>query len=272
MSVQHLLSDNSVSLSYNGKFRVFPSGDAKYAKIVEFIKNKDDKGLIDFLDSNDNLITNTYKEFEVKDGLAFINGEALPRNLSDRLVKFAEQKLDCKPLINFWNRLKKNPSARAVRELFTCLDNNHHPIYPDGTFMAWKSVRDNFKDIHSGKYENKPGAIHSVNRNEVDDDYTRECSFGFHVGSYQYATTWSGMIAHVMEVRVDPADVVRVPQDSQFQKMGVCKYEVVRECTEFTASQVVEDSDYEDDDDYYPCDYCYDDACDGECMEEDDDE
>jgi hypothetical protein len=63
-------------------------------------------------------------------------------------------------------------------------------------------------------------------RGKVDDDFRRGCSFGFHVGTREYATSWG---PRTMLVKVDPADVVSVPSDCECQKLRTSRYTVVCE-------------------------------------------
>lgn len=274
--LQHLLSDSSVSVNYdyNGqnRFKIFPAGSSEYSKAVECIKSGNLEDLITYLETNNySNITAQYDGFEVIEGKVKVGNDYLPDALSARLVKFAQAKIPCQPLLNMWAKLKQNPSARAVREVYPWLEKNHHPIYPDGDVMFWKGVNHDYTDVFTsingvgGKFNNSPGTINKVDRNQVDDDTTRECSFGFHVGSYQYAKNFGPKL---VECKVNPADIVRVPSENSYQKVGVCAYEVIKDCTVFNQNQVVssgdcledepekdldddyEDDDYEDDDDY----------------------
>lgn len=268
--LQHLLSDSSVSLNYesNGKsyFKIFPAGSKEYTKAVDCIRSGNLEELITFLETDNRTITAQYDCFEIIEGVVKVGNDYLPPALSARLVKFAQEKLDCQPLLNLWAKLKQNPSARAVKEAFPWFEKNHHPIFPDGDVLFWKSVNEDYTDMFTsnngvgGKFNNTPGSINKVNRNQVDDDQTRECSFGFHVGSYQYASTFGGK--KLVEVKVNPADIVRVPTCDNYQKVGVCAYEVLKDCTAFNQNQIVspdpdneEDEDDSEDDDYDDDDY-----------------
>src|SRR5690606_24725742 len=53
------------------------------------------------------------------------------------------------------------------------------------------------------------------------------CSFGLHVACFDYA---KGFGPRLIEVKVNPADVVCVPTDYNGTKMRVCKFEVIQEC------------------------------------------
>jgi hypothetical protein len=74
----------------------------------------------------------------------------------------------------------ENPSYRAVNELYGFLEKNRLPITPDGHFLAYKKVRDDYKDIHSGTMDNSVGKIVEMERNQVNDDKNQTCSSGLH--------------------------------------------------------------------------------------------
>ena len=124
----------------------------------------------------------------------------------------------------------KNPSKRAVDELYSFLENHNLGLTLDGCFLAYKSVGSNYLDKYSGTFDNKPGAILEMPRNSVDDESNRTCSHGFHVGALEYSGPggwYNGPNDKVIIVKVNPADAVSVPADHSAQKLRVCKYEVV---------------------------------------------
>ena len=100
------------------------------------------------------------------------------------------------------------------------------PLTPDGNFLAYKGVRDDFSDWHSGKFGNKVGDVNEMPRNRVCDNASIGCSDGFHAGSLDYARQY-GNGGHLMVVEIDPSDVVSVPNDCDCQKLRTCKYKVV---------------------------------------------
>lgn len=134
-------------------------------------------------------------------------------------------------LLRFVDRLRLNPSYRAVQELYRFLEACNLPITSDGHFLAWKMVRNDYTDIYSGRFDNSIGAKPSMPRNEVDEDSDRTCSSGLHVCSKEYLGNYgySSNSDRVMVVKVDPADVVAVPRDYNNSKMRTSGYEVIGE-------------------------------------------
>jgi hypothetical protein len=116
--------------------------------------------------------------------------------------------------------------------LFEFLEKNKHPITEDGKFIAYKKVANansdgKYLDIYSHTFDNSPGQVISMDRNQVDEDPSQTCSSGLHVANWDYAANHYGSATDtMMEVEVDPADVVAVPTDYNQAKMRTCRYTV----------------------------------------------
>ena len=172
----------------------------------------------------------------------------------DKLLSLMREGIkDPSPLFNFIERLLDNPSHHSVEQLYNFLNYKELPIDPDGYVIGYKGVRDDYKDKYSGTYENFVGKILEMKRRNVDDDPNIGCSYGFHVGSFDYADSWANHDGRLMVVRFDPKDAVSVPNDCEYQKLRVCKYEVIGEITdgrkEWT-KPVYNDEDYDYDSDW----------------------
>ena len=166
------------------------------------------------------------------------DGETLPDILADKVRAIAAEGLPVKLFANFWENLNNNPSASSVRELYDFLAYKELPITEDGFFIAYKGVASNGLSVcgntktkvlqgivdNNGKIQNNVGDTIEVKRWDVDDNRDNGCSFGLHVGSMDYATTWG---EQTLVVKVNPADVVSVPTDCGCQKCRVSKYEVI---------------------------------------------
>ena len=163
-------------------------------------------------------------EFTVEDNLIFYDGEPIAQELNERILEMAESGGDPSYMFAFWERLQQNPSSRSVEQLYPFMAHQGIPIVEGGYFLAYKGVKDDFTDCHTGKVDNSPGVTNEMKRNRISDDPNHACHFGYHVGDESYAT---GFGARTVVVRVDPADVVCIPYDCGQRKMRVCKYEVV---------------------------------------------
>lgn len=159
---------------------------------------------------------------------------------AERVMAFMRDKLSYKPIANYIVRKMKNPSSRAIREMYNFLEHRGMPLTLRGTFIAYKGVTTDFWSINgnketvvlqgevdsTGRLLNKVGATIEVERSSVDDDFRQGCSHGLHAGSLSYAKGWG---QRVVLVEIDPTDVVSVPEDCNCQKLRCCKYTVVGE-------------------------------------------
>ena len=170
-----------------------------------------------------------YDNVEVNEGVLYVNGDKVNEIISDRLMTFLERGVDTMPIMKFISRLELNPSSRAVKELYTFLEHKALPLTDSGTFLAYKAVNANYMDCHSNTYFNGVGSVLSMPRNKVDDNKEVGCSYGFHAGTLDYASNFMPQNGHLMLVEIDPADVVSIPVDSEFQKLRTCRYKVVQE-------------------------------------------
>lgn len=167
------------------------------------------------------------------EGLIYCEDRIIDSSAARRLIGLIQAGHDYTALANFVSLLAKNPLRHVESELYEFLDHGKIPLTPDGHFLAYKAVRQDFKDIHSGKFDNSVGAKPRMLFYDVDGDRDRTCSRGLHVCSYAYLPHFSHADGHVMMCKVDPADVVAIPSDYNNTKMRVAGYEVVEEVTSY---------------------------------------
>lgn len=246
-NVYYHVLENEVILQVNGKHVTIKSEDQNYEKVIECIKHDDMATLADLFKAQKSPLDllAEYENIEVKDGLVLINGKSIPSELHNRLVSFAKKSLPVLPLIKFAERLQANPSFNSRQMLFKFLEHNGIPLTRDGKFIAYKKVRTDFKDIHSGKFDNNLGNVVEMPRHEVDDNPNNTCSHGLHVGAYNYTSNFGS--GYLLSVEVDPADVVAVPNDYNGEKMRVCRYKTL----EIVKTIIEEDDLYDYDEDDY---------------------
>lgn len=168
---------------------------------------------------------------EVKNGQVYYRGQPMHNNITERILEMIRDGFDCGYMVKFLENIKQNSSARATNEGFDFLQHKNLPITEDGCFIAYKTVRSDFLDKYSGTISNKVGSVVKFERNAVDDDREQECSYGLHVGALEYAGpggTYNSPGDIVVQVKVNPKDIVAVPKDYDAQKMRVCEYTVLQ--------------------------------------------
>ena len=176
--------------------------------------------------------------FEIDPTQVSYEGERLPTALADKVRSIVAEGLPVKLFAKFWESLQFNPSANSVRQLYDFLAYKELPITEDGCFLAYKGVDKNGWSIHgnkntkviqgqvdsAGKIKNNVGDTIEVLRRDVDDERSNHCSFGLHVGSLAYAESFA---PKVLVVKVNPKNVVSVPDDCSCQKCRVSEYQVI---------------------------------------------
>ena len=171
-----------------------------------------------------------YNGIQILNGVLLYEGEEVIGSLATRIVRLYAEGFPLEPLGKFAERLWNNPDPRVRAELDLFLEACDLPITPDGYFLAYKKVRANYTDIHSGTFDNSIGKTPSMPRDQVDNDRNRTCSRGLHFCSKSYLPQFGGSSGYrVMVVKVSPEDVVAIPSDYKNAKGRVCKYEVVGE-------------------------------------------
>jgi hypothetical protein len=221
VEVNYHLLNNSVVLNFYGKTIAVSKDDSRYNAVLECIKNKDLESIPGIVD--------TEKAFEgtgieLRDGLLYAGSEPMPSELNARILNHKALGLPYDSLLKFWENLRLNPSYNARQQLFAFLSHNGHPLTEDGYFIAYRGVREDFKDVHTGTFDNKVGSVCEMPREHVDDNPNNTCSRGLHVACYEYA---KGFGVKLVEVKVNPRDVVAVPVDYNGTKMRTCRFEVV---------------------------------------------
>jgi len=191
---------------------------------------------------------------EIQGDVLYWKGQQLDNSLSLRIIQMYQQGFPIEPMVLFMENLMQNPSARAVRELYTFLERGQLPITPDGHFLAYKRVRGDFKDCHSGTVLNKPAyefstqelaalpttgkdgvvvnivdgtTVVSMERNRVDDNANNTCSNGLHFCSQEYLQHFGGQRTVIL--KINPRDVVSIPADYNSTKGRACQYQVIGE-------------------------------------------
>jgi len=219
----HVLN-NSLVLNYNNKTVVIDRSDSRFAPVLNCIREQRLDDIPTIVD-----IEQQYADrgLELRDGLLHIDSQPLPIELSDRIIAFKEENLPLDGLLKFWNNLKQNPSFNARKMLFKFLEHNGHPLTSDGCFIAYRGITEDFKDVHSRSFDNRVGSVCEMDRILVDDNPNNTCSNGLHVACFNYAKNFGQKL---VEVKVNPRDVVAVPTDYNGTKMRVCRFEVVAEC------------------------------------------
>jgi hypothetical protein len=275
-----ITGSGKVAATINGVSYTLDIDHPKYKQAIDAIRKSDWDLFVDLVNITKQVQSYfTRSGVEIKDGAISYNGEIIHNTLTKRIINFMRDGLPHEPLVKFFENLMNNPSRRAVDELYDFLEAGELPITEDGCFLAFKNVRSNYMDIHSGTFDNSVGKVCEMPRNRVDEDKDRTCSYGLHFCSIAYLPHFSDSNGgHTMIVKINPADVVAIPADYNNAKGRTCRYEVVAEYKEDWRSKVDRgesgfdsnlyssdggEYEWDEEDEDYACDDC--DCEDGDC-------
>lgn len=248
-----IVGQNGITVHFSdGDDFTWPVGHANFDQVREAIKSgADETTLRSLMD----VVGNLQKQLEAepalvgnvqvtRDGVMW-HGRPVHMTICDRILAFNNEGMPIKPLVNFLDKLLTNQRREAVLSLYDFLEANNIPITADGDFIVYKKVRENYKDIHSGTFDNSVGQKPRIPHWEVDPDRDNTCSKGLHVCARQYLGSFSSYSAgtdRVMICKVNPADVVAVPRDYNNSKMRVAGYEVIGELKREDRADILDDT------------------------------
>lgn len=232
-----IITDQAITCSFSGVGpKTVRKDSGMFKSILKMIKDKvSDDILINAFSLVTKIRNHVSGIFDIDEtGDCYIEGEKLPPSLGKRIVAFANDGLPFEPLVKFWHNVKLNPDPRAKTDLYTFLEHNGHPITEDGCFVAYRAIRNDWMDKKTGTMLNAIGATLSMPREKCDANPNQTCSAGLHVAAYQYARESYGCFGtensdRLIEVKVNPKDVVAIPTDYNQQKMRVCEFTVLAE-------------------------------------------
>ena len=245
--VPYQLTENSLTIFWEGKPYTLRKDHVNFqlAKKAILDARYDDLGdLLDITKAVENFVEG---DIEVKDEVVYYKGHRLHGVVVDKLLEMLRAGMkDSAPLTNFITRLQANPSANSVSELYSFMSYKSLANTPEGKVLGYKGVQSDYWSttgnadtiVLQGKTNdrhqilNEVGATIEVARRCVDDNKDHHCSFGLHVGSFDYADGWAGENGRLLLVEFDPADAVSVPTDCDFQKLRVSKYKVISDITD----------------------------------------
>lgn len=309
----------SATVFHDGRVYVAAPGHPNFAKIIEALttgaRPRKVIGLFDVagfitrslkaaarrLGATD--VDSAAESLTIENGRVLWDGQPVSGPLADTILAYSRTDSDdFLPLARFMVKVMTNPNEHSREMLFDWMRSLSFNIAEDGDMLALKAVQpDQHGDLRSinsgsalvngvaehGRIRNNVGDVVTMPRSEVNHDPFEGCSTGLHVGTQGYARDFGRNFGTIIEVKVNPADVVSVPTDCDSAKMRVCRYEVYRVVEEAKTPELAtigaatatvdearwaallasdppfSDDEYGDEDDYQTCGDCGDET-DGE--------
>lgn len=209
--------------------------------VMEVLHGDDEQTVVRLID----LAAEAARRFEavtervtVRGGTVHFDGDPVDTTLADAIMRgFNEGDDAFRGLAAFMDNIAQNPRKHSRENLYDWLraDPDGFSITPEGMILGYKGVRNDLTSCNSGPgivngvernghLDNSVGNVVEMKRSDVQHDPTVACSFGLHVGTWDYASSFG---SRTVKVLVNPRDVVSVPTDCGGQKMRTCRYKVV---------------------------------------------
>jgi hypothetical protein len=248
MSFRIRSTDMGFFCSLDTRLETVMTSDSRYESVLAFVQSKsqDESELrkILFPPPPEKILAAIDGIIVKKDGVFFCTESGEREQLHGAVVEKIMGEIDAgapaTTLIKFLNRLYANPSRSSRERLYEWLKHRNLPITSEGKILCYKSVGADFYSIHAGKEVPLVGTVRSdgriyngvgetitIARRAVDDNPNNTCSYGLHVGSWDYVSDFGGAGSVRLLVEVDPADIVSVPTDCNAQKVRCCSYKVL---------------------------------------------
>jgi hypothetical protein len=233
------------SLTYtnlDGKTQTVTNSHPSFNAAKDLIKQiqaliKDDDDYEDLIEQLDDLIAPVKKitasgQVSIVNGVLYYNGQELHNAVTERILWGISEGFEMQPYISFLENLMQNVSYRSIQQLFTFMEKHKMGITDDGHILGYKRVTNDFKDVYTKKIDNSPGQYVTMPRNQVSDDPASLCSSGLHFCSMDYLPSYGvGSENTIVIVKVNPKDVVSIPNDHENAKARCCAYLVLSEYT-----------------------------------------
>lgn len=263
----YIIQGRNVTIVIDNVPHTISASQLGYQKLLDAIKAEDENAVRDLVSPKQIVLSFGEGNVSIQGDKIFWKGRELHNALTTRMIRMIDEGFSVKPLVNFMENLMQNPSKRAVNELYGFLEKNTLPTTDDGCFLAFKKVRSDYLDCHSGTVLNKPAiymtdeeratiaetsgknnevnvevvdgvTVVSMERNMVDDDQNRTCSVGLHFCSREYLNHFRG--ERIVILKINPRDVVSIPTDYNDSKGRACRYAIVDEIDKDKADEAFE--------------------------------
>lgn len=226
---------SSITVVLNNAPRVISASNFNFTKVREALADPQttEADITKLLDAAEGIKEFSSGCIRVDHGIVYYGDREVDGAIRPKILEFLRTNRPelADPLCKFIERVYENPSYRAVNGLFEWVSKSGMPITPEGKILAWKIVRQDYFDYHSGTLDHSPGKIVEIPRNQCDEDPDSTCSAGIHFCSYDYLPHYRNGDSNrrIMMVEIDPADVVAIPRDYNTAKGRCCRMKVVGE-------------------------------------------
>lgn len=219
-------TNGTMAVMIGSKNYTVPKDHRFYKEIRTAIASNDEAVVKKFIDIGSAFTSFSGPGFSVQNGTILYEGEPFPQIVVERVFKMMGEGIPNTALQKFLVKLKRNESPNSRTQTLEFCAVNGFQILEDGNVLAYKGVRDDFKDQWTGTFDNSPGKIVKMDRAKCVEDKNTACAPGLHISTLKYA---NGYGSRTVSVSINPKDFVSVPEDGNGEKVRVCEYKVLSE-------------------------------------------
>lgn len=239
MKYNYTVTPDSIVIFAGAKPYIARKDHLNFEKIKSLVKGKQFEKAVKLFDISTAITVNSKGKITVKNSVVYWNDKPLHNYVTNRLLTLLKEGFDVKPVINFLEDLynnnplvKENPNHYLVEDLFKFLQSNELPHTPDGGFLAWKRVRKDYLDIHSGTISYKVGESVKEPWEKVSKNRSECGGSGLYFGSRRYFEKLDFGAEKgykLLLVKVMPRHVASVPVSYEHSKGRACELFVYAE-------------------------------------------
>jgi len=232
MKFPYTVTTDNITIFVGGQIIKMPSTHSGFKAMVAHLQGAahDEEIIRQLSDKVKALSRLTAGKVTVIENTVYYRGAPVRSALSDRLVKLTDEGYDATPWALFMDKVMQNPSENSKERLFQFLERWDAPLTPDGDFIAFKGVNDDYSstrnDPQGNRVYNRPGDTVEMPRELVEEDPDVTCASGLHACASHYLDSfWN--LKKIVALAINPKDVVSIPSDYNLSKMRVCRYHVL---------------------------------------------
>lgn len=183
-----------------------------------------------------------FKDLTVAGGAVIYRGEQVHGAMADKLVEVVRANAAVDAWLRFVNKVLENPREFSREELYLWLEKAGMPFTDEGNIVGYKVIREDYRDIYSGTFDNSVGRWVQLpgGPESVDPNRANTCSVGLHFCSASYLPHFgTSKGSRVVVVEIDPRDIVSIPNDYNNAKGRCWRYKVVAEIPREVAQTMI---------------------------------
>ena len=232
-AIPFVLQRDFISVVVNGQVTPVSKGQATFPALYKALERGQWARVPKLLTLTAQIAEKSHGKVSVTADGIFYKGQKVDNSLTAKISELIEHGKPVAAALRFMDNLYQQPDMNTVNEIYEWLASGRFALTEDGCFIAYKKVGADYKDLYTHSVDNHVGQRPLMPRSEVDPDRTNTCSQGYHFCSRSYLPNygagWTSGKVRIMEVKVNPADVVAIPIDYNYAKGRTWTYEVIRE-------------------------------------------